>query len=281
MSRAEGATAGGEPSPGVSDITLALSCSAQGLSVALARPRTGYRPTLECWFETDVTGRSDALLAAVDGLLRSNGVAPAQLGCICVDVGPGPFTALRMACSIAQGISLAVGAVCVEVGSTEALAVQAVTGRGPGQYRVMVAIDARMGELYGATVDVELGAGGVLERVAESRPCVVNAPAQIWSLAGPGQAPAGGALLLMAGNARSAVPGVADLLDGEAADCGWRVDSPAGAVALRADAIARVGLLGGRRVSPAGASPRYVRNKVALDVDEQAAARNRAPGGAV
>ena len=255
---------------------LALSCSAQGVSVALATSGAGGRPVIECWHEPDTAGRSDALLAAVDGLLRANGVEPSTLRRLCAEVGPGPFTALRMTCSVTQGISLAMSVPCVEVWSTEALALQAVAGRDPGRYRVLVAVDARMGEVYAATVEIEIAHDGALQQVVESGACAVGPPDQIWGLAGPGRALEGGASLLIAGNAFSLVPGFRERLAGEATDAGWRVEWPAGATVLRADAVLRVGLFRAGAASLEAVAPRYVRNKVALDVSEQAAAKARA-----
>jgi tRNA threonylcarbamoyladenosine biosynthesis protein TsaB len=257
---------------------LALSCSAQGVSVALATAGAGMRPVIECWHEPDTAGRSDALLAAVDGLLCANRVAPSALRLICAEVGPGPFTALRMTCSVAQGISLATSVPCVGVWSTDALALQAVAGHDAGRYRVLVAVDARMGEVYAATVDIEIAPDGAPGQVLESRACAVGPPDQIWALAGPGRAARSGTGLLIAGNACSLVSGFKERLVGEATDAGWRVEWPAGATVLRADAVLRLGLSRAAAASLEAVTPRYVRNIVALDVSEQAAARARAAG---
>ncbi len=255
---------------------LALSCSAHGVSVALATAEAGMRPTIECWHEPESAGRSDALLASVDGLLHANGVTPSALRLLCVEVGPGPFTALRMTCSVAQGISFAASVPCVEVWSTEALALQAVAGSGPGRYRVLVAVDARMGEVYAATIEIEIAPDGTPAQVLESVACAAGPPDQIWALAGPGRTVQGDAVLLIAGNACSLVSGFRERLAGEAAVAGWRVEWPAGATVLRADAVLRVGMSRVRAASLEAVTPRYVRNKVALDVSEQAAARARA-----
>jgi len=261
---------------------LALSCSAQGVSVALATAGAGAQPVIECWHEPDIAGRSDALLAAVDGLLRANRVAPSALRLLCAEVGPGPFTALRMTCSVAQGISLATSVPCVEVWSTEALALQAVAGQNAGRYRVLVAVDARMGEVYAATVDIEIAPDGAPSQVFESRACAVGPPDRIWAQAGPGRAVQNDTQLLIAGNACSLVSGFKDRLVDQAADAGWRAQWQAGATVLRADAVLRLGLFRAGAATLEAVTPRYVRNKVALDVSEQAAARAHAAvaGGA-
>lgn len=255
---------------------LALSCSAQGVSVALATTREQARPVIECWHEPDSAGRSDALLSAVDGLLRANDVSVAALRLLCVEVGPGPFTAIRMTCSVAQGISLAAGVPCVEVWSTEALALQAVAGRPAGRHRVWVAVDARMGEVYAATVDIVTGPGGGLRQVVESGPCTVSPPDKSWALSGPGLAPDGSSDLLIAGNAGTLLSGFAEQIERQAIEAGWRVVHASSATVLRADSVLGVGLWRAGSACLEPVAPRYVRNKVALDVAEQAAARGRA-----
>ena len=125
----EGAAGASSPNAaGLQPRLLALSCSADAVSVALVGLPDSPRPVIECWHEPVKAGRSDALLAMVDGLLRAGGVSARSVSHLVVDVGPGPFTALRVACSVAQGIGLACGASFVSVSSTEALALQSVQG---------------------------------------------------------------------------------------------------------------------------------------------------------
>ncbi len=280
---------------------LALSCSADGVSAALATRREGGRVSIECWHEPDTAARSDVLLATVDSILAANRTPASAIRQVMIDIGPGPFTALRMTSAIAQGIAMAVGASCTAISSTETLAWQAVEGEGWGRHTVLVAVDARMGEVYAATVEVDIGPAGELQRVVERRTCVVGPPEAIWDIAGPGKAAAHDAALFLAGNAWRACSALDASVSIQARAAGWFVKSALGASSLRASAVAEVGL---RRMSAGsshpdaatplrfeaassesaapltnGAAPRYVRNKVALDVAEQAAARIRAAGG--
>lgn len=276
---------------------LALSCSAHGVSVALATRLSDGRFSIENWHESGTAKQSDALLETVDSMLAANRLPARAIRHLFVDVGPGPFTALRMTSAIAQGIMLAVGASCTNVGSTEALAWQAVANQGEGRHTVLVAVDARMSEVYAATVEVDIGSDGGLLRVAETRDCIVAVPDSMWSKAGPGQSTAQDALLHLAGNAWAAYPGLEDTLSPHACQAGWRLRAPSGAAVLRASSVAAVGLYrlnagllaepfdAVRESAPSrpqtrtfpsiGPTPRYVRNKVALDVAEQAAARVR------
>lgn len=257
---------------------LAMSCSADGVSAALVRADWGQRLSIESWREPAAAAKSDSLLTMIDGLLRANGLTPAQLAQLFVDTGPGPFTALRVACSVAQGIGLATGAPVREVWATRALALQAVSGREAGSYSVLVAIDARMGEVYAATVDISLDECGEPTHIEESRPCVVVLPELVWEAAGPGSAPGGASQLIAAGNAFVAVPSLRSELLGAADKAGWKLQVSSAALTLDAGSVLRVGLSdGAAKASAEGmAVPRYIRNKVALDVDEQAAARARA-----
>jgi tRNA threonylcarbamoyl adenosine modification protein YeaZ len=277
---------------------LALSCSADGVSAALATWRESGRVSIECWHESDTAARSDVLLSTVDSMLAANRTPASAIRHVMVDIGPGPFTALRMTSAIAQGIAMAVGASCTDVSSTEALAWQAVESEGAGRHTVLVAIDARMGEVYGATVEVDIGPTGELQRVAELRTCTVGAPEAMWDIAGPGEAGAHDAVLFLAGNAWRAYATLEASVSIQARAAGWLVKLPLGAISLRASAVAAVSLsrlsagsstedtatesrsdLSSTRsaaLPASGPAPRYVRNKVALDVAEQAAARVRA-----
>jgi len=256
---------------------LAMSCSADGVSVALVRADPGPRRSIESWREPAAVAKSDSLLAMIDGLLRANGLTPAQLAQLFVDTGPGPFTALRVACSVAQGIGLATGAPVREVWATRALALQAAAGREAGSYSVLVALDARMGEVYAATVDVSVDGLGEPTYIEESRPCVVVPPDQVWEAAGPGSASGGVSQLIAAGNAFVAVPALMPMLEDAAAKAGWGLQVSSAALTLDASSVLRVGLwqCDANESIEGTPVPRYVRNKVALDVDEQAAARAR------
>ena len=299
----EGAAGASSPNAaGLQPRLLALSCSADAVSVALVGLPDSPTPVIECWHEPVKAGRSDALLAMVDGLLRAGGVSARSVSHLVVDVGPGPFTALRVACSVAQGIGLACGASFVSVSSTEALALQSLQGQGAGEYTVMVSIDARMGEVYVASLRVELDARGQPLGLREVSPCTVVAPAGAWSAAGPGRAFTQPLTLYGAGNARIVMSDFDSMLGDQARQAGWSYQPAAGAVVPRADSVARLGLMRLRHssqprdtdcaaarlpeepsapwVSDSVPMPRYVRNKVALDRAEQAALRASASASA-
>jgi tRNA threonylcarbamoyladenosine biosynthesis protein TsaB len=87
----------------------------------------------------------EALMPAVAELLAESGVQPAQIERVVCGAGPGSFTSLRIAASIAKGIALASGATLVPVSSLALL----VASREPRKAgRFLAAMDAMRGEQY-------------------------------------------------------------------------------------------------------------------------------------
>lgn len=64
----------------------------------------------------------DDLVPAIDRLARRVGLVPAQITRVAVSVGPGGFTALRIAVAAAKMIALATGARCIAVPSAHVAA---------------------------------------------------------------------------------------------------------------------------------------------------------------
>jgi tRNA threonylcarbamoyladenosine biosynthesis protein TsaB len=86
------------------------------------------------------TSSAKELLVAVDALLRTNGVSPADLDGLAVGVGPGSFTSTRIGLALARGLGLALGIPAAGVSTLDALAAGA-----PGALPV---IDARRREVF-------------------------------------------------------------------------------------------------------------------------------------
>jgi tRNA threonylcarbamoyladenosine biosynthesis protein TsaB len=91
---------------------------------------------------------SEALVPLIDGLVRRAGLAPQDLELMAVSIGPGSFTGLRIGLATAKGLAFALGRPLVTVSSMAALAHAA------GLPRVITAVDARRGEVFGARYDV-------------------------------------------------------------------------------------------------------------------------------
>lgn len=79
----------------------------------------------------DPRSRDDVLLPAVDRAMRRAGLVPRDLGLIAVSVGPGGFTAVRIAVTAARMIAHATGAAMVGVPSAKVAAASAPAGESP------------------------------------------------------------------------------------------------------------------------------------------------------
>ncbi|MDP6849452.1 MAG: tRNA (adenosine(37)-N6)-threonylcarbamoyltransferase complex dimerization subunit type 1 TsaB [Planctomycetota bacterium] len=94
--------------------------------------------------EADMDGqRGKAMVPAIDALLQSENCPKKQLGKIIVGVGPGSYTGLRIACSVARTLSWALDIPVEGVCSFEAAALDTRQGS-----NVHVLLDAYRKEFY-------------------------------------------------------------------------------------------------------------------------------------
>ena len=107
-------------------------------------------------------GHSRRLLPAIDFLLQSLGLLPADVDAFAVTTGPGSFTGLRVGLSTVQGLALGAGRPCLGMSALDVLAAR-IAGVSPASVALM---DAYRGEVYGAIYDEEGRAVGqaVVER---------------------------------------------------------------------------------------------------------------------
>jgi tRNA threonylcarbamoyladenosine biosynthesis protein TsaB len=195
---------------------------------------------------------SSLLLPMVDELLRESEIGLRQLDGIGYGAGPGSFTGLRIACAVTQGLAFGADLPVVGVSTLESIAGQT------GADKVLTVLDARMAEVYWAAYQREAspsdGHRGWRAVIAPALalPESVHVPEDgNWVGAGNGFAALGEILRprLSAQLAR-----IDDTLMPDAAAM-----APFAAEAFEQ----------GRGMDAALAAPIYLRDKVALTVDER------------
>lgn len=202
-------------------------------------------------FELAPRRHAELSLPWAEQLLAEAGIAKSQLDAIAVGRGPGAFTGVRLAISIAQGIALALDRPVVPVSTLAALAMQA------NGERILAAIDARMGEIYFAAFERD-GAGLLaLNQEVVARPDVAVIPdGGAWYGVGTGFAAVDGVLQRRFADRLAMVDAVA-------------LPHAADIARLAALAFAR-----GELVAPERVEPAYLRDNVALTIVEQKALRD-------
>jgi tRNA threonylcarbamoyl adenosine modification protein YeaZ len=110
------------------------------------------------------TGRdTNAPLVMVEDVLREAKLEREQVECVAVGIGPGSYTGIRSAISIAQGWQLARGLKLLAVSSVDCVAAQALAEGMTGQ--VSVIIDAQRDEFYLAAYDLGQNSFKEIERL--------------------------------------------------------------------------------------------------------------------
>ena len=226
---------------------LALETATEACSVALYIDGDSIEK-----YEVAPRRHAELVLPMADALIAEAGIAKAALDAIAVGRGPGAFTGVRLAIAMAQGLALALDRPVVPVSTLAALALGAAAHR---RGTVLAAIDARMGELYAGAFAID--GDGLVQAIGEEilvKPDALARPEGDVVGIGSGFATYGDVL-----SARLA-PLVA--VDGEALP-------HASAIAkLAARAFAR-----GEAVDAGAAQPVYLRDKVALTLEEQGKSR--------
>src|SRR5690606_569280 len=90
---------------------------------------------------------SQRLLPSIEWLFERTGLQISDVRTVGVAIGPGSFTGLRIGLSVAKALAYSSGAEIVGVGTMEALALRAASGRNA---LVCPLLDARQGQVYSA-----------------------------------------------------------------------------------------------------------------------------------
>ena len=248
---------------------LAFDTSTDALSVAVQRS-TPAGPRY--WQHQGAGGAaaSGSLIAAAMDLLRQADLRLQDLDAICFGSGPGSFTGLRTACSVAQGLAYGAGVPVLPVSSLLALAQSARAAHAPqaAQGCVSALLDTRMDEVYAATYAFAGAAWTTLQA-----PCLL-APEQVaaWSQSA-----------YAAHDANILLPGVVLNAPWRAwagnvfTSYGERLSAPEGLFccealphAMALLQVAPALIAAGACVAPDQALPLYVRDKVAKTTGERA-----------
>lgn len=228
---------------------LAIDSSTEAMSIALSRDGT------TSVFEGEGGAQaSQRLLPEVLALLQRAGVSLRELDAVGFGRGPGAFTGLRSACSVAQGLALGAGKPVLALDSLLLVAQDAHDDAGDEAADCWVAMDARMEEVYAAHYRLEQGRWRVLAGPMLCRPEALQAA---WAEAPP---------RCVAGSALTAF--------GDRLDTGSALRRPA--TRSRAHALARLAEAAwrdGAAIDAALALPVYLRDKVAQTTAEREAAQ--------
>lgn len=129
---------------------------------------------------------SFGLIAGVRTLLGELQLPMSALHAVVFGAGPGSFTGLRTACSVAQGLALGAEVPVLPVNSLLAVAEDARLRLCPeaSQWEVLALLDARMDEVYAA--HFSYAAGGWTQRgdIQLCKPEAVQVPAAVKCLVG-------------------------------------------------------------------------------------------------
>lgn len=234
---------------------LAISLTDAGMAVGLRWRDTENRIYTESITDPAADRHSERLLECIDELITGCGLTSDALSAIAFDAGPGGFTRVRIACAVAQGIAMGLNIPVAPVDSLQAIAL--ASARETGNPDWIVCTDARMGQCY--VGHYTPGANKLPEPVQAAHTMDTDAvPDWIHTI-------------------QRAVGQIA--VAGSAFDRFDQLSAASASTPHQPEAAALVGAVldlasaHGDWLAAAQAAPHYVREKVALNVDEQAALR--------
>ena len=229
---------------------LAFDTSTEAMSIAVQHGLDAAGQA-RVWHHSAPGGAltSAQLIPAIQGLMGQAGLRFEQLDAIVFGHGPGSFTGLRTACSVAQGLAFGAAVKVLPVDTLLAVAEEARFQHAPQRpsYPVLALLDARMDEMYAGGYLFEAGvwsttlACGLISPEALGSDPAVTLAGNVFAAYGARFAP-------------SSAP---------------RVDAlPTASALLR---LAPALLAGGGALNADQALPLYIRDKVAKTTAERAA----------
>lgn len=228
---------------------LAFDTSTDVMSLAVQRAASRGAPGGPIWQHTAPGGAQTSahLIPAIQALMAQAGLQFSDLNAIVFGNGPGSFTGLRTACSVAQGLAFGAGLPVLPVDTLLAVAEEARHQHAGdlAQWQVTSLLDARMDELYTASYAFDDGVW------TQTGAYSLLSPEQLVSA--PGYALAGNVFEVYGERFTSAAPRLTAL--------------PTASALLR---LAPTLLAAGRAVRADQALPLYIRDKVAKTTQERA-----------
>lgn len=241
---------------------LALETSTDTLSLAVMRAE-------QTWTHTGAGGAQASIqtLPQIQALMAQAGLGFGDLQAVVFGRGPGAFTGLRTACSVAQGLAFGADVPVLPIDTLLALAEEArhaahlqhAAEAMPVTTRVLAVLDARMDQVYVAAYEHTQGVWRCVQEVALQTPQDLNWPTD-WQHDAP---------FLAAGNAWQTYAG-----RWPAALSAAQVQAlPTASALLR---LAPQAWAQGLAVCAEHALPLYVRDKVAQTTQERQWAKQQA-----
>jgi tRNA threonylcarbamoyladenosine biosynthesis protein TsaB len=136
---------------------LALDTSTDVMSIAVQRGSGANERVWKCSAPGGAQ-TSAALIPAIQALMLQAQLQWADLSAMVFGAGPGSFTGLRTACSVAQGLAFGAGVPVLAVDTLKAVAEEAHWQTGTAaHFAVTALLDARMDEMYVASYMFESG----------------------------------------------------------------------------------------------------------------------------
>jgi tRNA threonylcarbamoyladenosine biosynthesis protein TsaB len=242
---------------------LAFDTATEFMSIVLTTPQGQ-------WVTEEAGGAqaSARLIPVIKSMMAEARCTWAALQAVAFGRGPGAFTGLRTACSVAQGLAFGAGKPVLALDTLMAVAQDTATrlgllavAGGEGVPSVWVAMDARMNEIYAAHYAWRAGQWQTLVEPHLTQPAALNAR---WRAAPP-----------------AVVAGTALVAFGEQLQpgAGARCVPEALPRALALVPLARQAWSRGEVLDAMHALPSYVRDKVAQTTAERDAAKAVAHGG--
>lgn len=245
---------------------VAIESSSEMLSVALSRNGELFvRDIPDC-----AQRNAELALPTLHTLLAEAGLMMRDIDLVAYGQGPGSFTGVRVACGLAQGLAYGLGVRVIAVPSLQLLAHQAFSNTNVSA--CIVAVDARMGEVYFAAYQKQ--STMVADNVAIMSPALYK-PEQIPELPTSLQSDS----LCFIGSGFDAITTRDALCDAIAQKCSFSdaelqsrimMGATPSAAALIDIATHQYCLHGeAATISSADAAPIYLRNRVAMTIDER------------